>query len=165
MTFLKKSKAINEILSELSSEIKIRKTEFYNVKLDYFVITIYGEFEKELDLIIEKKLNFKNNFGKNYINFIKVNDSKLHRGFKGNKFKDLIKKVFNIEILDLVPNTDWEIFLAFIEFRHAIAHSLKTYAQKKEALTLKINDTKDLLTSLENILTNLDNIPRIKLFT
>lgn len=165
MTFLKKSKAINEILSELSSEIKIRKTEFYNVKLDYFVITIYGEFEKEPDLIIEKKLNFKNNFGKNYINFIKVNDSKLHRGFKGNKFKDLIKKVFNIEILDLVPNTDWEIFLAFIEFRHAIAHSLKTYAQKKEALTLKINDTKDLLTSLENILTNLDNIPRIKLFT
>ena len=165
MTFLKKSKAINEILSELSSEIKIRKTEFYNVKLDYFVITLYGEFEKELDLIIEKKLNFKNNFGKNYINFIKINDSKLHRGFKGNKFKDLIKKVFNIEILDLVPNTDWEIFLAFIEFRHAIAHSLKTYTQKKEALTLKINDTKDLLTSLENILTNLDNLSRIKLFT
>jgi len=163
MTFLKKSKAINEILNELSCEIRIRKTEFYNVKLDYFVISLYGEFEKELDLIIEKKLNFKNNFGKNYISFIKINDSKLHRGLKGNKFKDFIKKVFNIEVSDLVPNTDWEIFLAFIEFRHAIAHSLKTYKQKKDALTLKINDTKDLLASLEKILTNLDNLARIRL--
>ena len=58
MTFLKKSKAINEILNELSCEIRIRKTEFYNVKLDYFVISLYGEFEKELDLIIEKKIEF-----------------------------------------------------------------------------------------------------------
>ena len=119
--------------------------------------------KKNLILLLKKKLNFKNNFGKNYISFIKINDSKLHRGLKGNKFKDFIKKVFNIEVSDLVPNTDWEIFLAFIEFRHAIAHSLKTYKQKKDALTLKINDTKDLLASLEKILTNLDNLARIRL--
>ena len=163
MTFLKKSKAINEILNELSSEISLRKTEFYNVKLDYFVITLYGEFEKDLDSIIEKKINYKNNFGKNYINFIKTNDSKLHRGFKGSKFKELLKKVCGVEILNLVSNNDWEIFIAFIEFRHTIAHSLKSYNQKKEALSLKINDTNDLINSVDNLLSNLDKIPRTKL--
>lgn len=162
MTFLNKSKAVNKILNELSSEINIRKAEFYDVKLDYFVITLYGEFEKEVDAIIEKKINYKNNFGKNYINFLKANDSKLHRGFKKNKFKELIKNVFGVEILDLVSNVDWEIFIAFIEFRHTIAHSLPTYQQKKAALTLKINDTGDLITAIDNILSNLDSISRTK---
>lgn len=163
MTFLKKSKAINNILNELSSEIKIRKTEFYDVKLDYFVITLYGEFEKEIDSIIEKKINYKNNFGKNYINFLKSNDLKLHRGLNGDRFKKLINNVFGVEILDLVSNNDWQIFNAFIDFRHTIAHSLPSYKQKKDDLTLKINnDTNNLITSLENILSNLEKISRTK---
>ena len=106
---------------------------------------------------------YKNNFGRNYISFLKANDTKLHRGLKGEKFKELLKKVFGVEILSLMSNHDWEIFLAFIDFRHAIAHFLKSYDQKKDALTLKIKSTNDLIVAVDNLLLGLDSVSRVRI--
>lgn len=163
MTFLKKSKAINTMLNEISAEINLQKAEFDNVKLDYFVILLYGEFENDLNYVIEKKIMYRNNFGKNYISFLKTNDTKLHRGLKGEKFKELLKKVFGVEVLNLMSNRDWEIFLAFIDFRHSIAHFLKSYDQKKDALTLKIKSTNDLIVTVDNLLLGLDSVSRVRI--
>ena len=71
MTFLKKSKAINTMLDEISTEINLQKAEFDNVKLDYFVILLYGEFENDLNYVIEKKLCTKIILGKITYLFLK----------------------------------------------------------------------------------------------
>lgn len=165
MDFLVKTKALNLTLEEISSEIKVLNGEFDNVKLDYFVITLYGEFEKNLDYIIENKISLKNNFGLNYIDFIKNKDHKLHRGITKDQFKNLLEKVFNKKILSIVDNTEWNIFISFLEFRHAIAHSLPSYQQKKEALILQMRTQKNLLNVADKILKQLDSINRIKRVT
>lgn len=60
--FLRDAKNQNQILKELETEIKTNVTEFKNVKLDFLTIVLYGNFEKDLNLIIENKISASNNF-------------------------------------------------------------------------------------------------------
>ena len=50
--FLRDAKNQNQILKELETEIKTNVTEFKNVKLDFLTIVLYGNFEKDLNVII-----------------------------------------------------------------------------------------------------------------
>lgn len=162
MTFLSQTKMINEILNDINHEIKVRKTEFDDIKLDYLVIKLCGEFENKLNFIIENKLSINNNFSLNYINFIKSHDYKLHRGLQGDKFKKLLKDVFGKEHFKILNETEWQTFVAFINFRHAIAHSIKSYQQKKEDLITKMISTDNLINIIDKLLIQLNAISKFK---
>lgn len=69
--FLRDAKNQNQILKELETEIKTNVTEFKNVKLDFLTIVLYGNFEKDLNLIIENKISASNNFNKNFITYLR----------------------------------------------------------------------------------------------
>lgn len=161
--FLKDAKNQNQILKELELEIKSNITEFKNVKLDFLTIILYGNFEKDLNSIIEKKISANNNFNKNFINYLRNNDKKLHRGTTKDKFKNLIKEVFGKEILEIITNDEWVIYCDFMDFRHAIAHSLPSYKPKKEKLISNIKDTDEIIEILEKVLIKLNQIKRIRL--
>ena len=163
--FLRDAKNQNQILKELETEIKTNVTEFKNVKLDFLTIVLYGNFEKDLNLIIENKISASNNFNKNFITYLRKNDNKLHRGTTKEKFKTLIKEVFGKEIFEIVTNEEWVIYCDFMEFRHAIAHSLPTYNSKKQKLIPNIKDTDEIIEILEKVLINLKKIKKIKINT
>ena len=81
--------------------------------------------------------------------------------------KTKFRKALAAEVVDskFGQEMGWNIFISFLEFRHAIAHSLPSYQQKKEALILQMRTQKNLLNVADKILKQLDSINRIKRVT
>lgn len=160
--FLKEAKRQNSVLHEIEKELKINIVEFRDIKLDYLTVTLYGNFEKDLNDIIERKIAANNNFNRNYIQFLRNNDYKLHRGTTKNKFKELIKQTFNKDIIQIISNSDWQLYANFMDFRHSIAHATPKYKAYKNLLLSNTQNIDDIITVLETILIKLDNIKNVQ---
>ena len=161
--YLKNLYAQKILVDDVEQEIKNKKNEFDNIKLDFIVILLYANFVKEIDNIIINKLKSKNNFHKNYINFLHKQNQKMHRGISKKHFKALLEDIFNVERSKIISDHDWNIFCNFMEFRHSIAHCLPNYQSNKNNLIQNIGNTETLINVFENILTSLDNIKKVKL--
>lgn len=150
------------LVDEVELEIKNRKNEFDNIKLDFITVILYANFEQEINKIIQRKLKSKNNFHNNYINFLYSQNQKLHRGISQKHFKSLLEDIFNIKRTDIISDRDWNIFCSFMNFRHSVAHCLPSYQKDKENLIQNMKTTENLINTFENILFNLDKIKRTK---
>ncbi|MCK9225990.1 MAG: hypothetical protein M0R46_11370 [Candidatus Muirbacterium halophilum] len=159
--FLKDIKNYYSIVEEIQNKLN-ESIEFKNISFDYLSMHLYANFEKDLNCIIKNKIAKKNNFTKNYINFLLKSDKNLHRGLGKEKFKNFIKLIFNIEINTKIDNFDWDLFTKFITFRHTLAHGAGAYQKNKEELINNIKDYKVLIGIFEKILIELNKIKKIK---
>ncbi len=139
-----------EDVLEIEKNLVSYKVEFQNFSLDYLVITFYAEFEKELNALIESKLQSGSEFSKNYGLFLKKKFKQLHGGIKKDTFKELAEQVF-LKKIDC-SNKDWQIYCSFVSFRNSIAHD-DAYEAEKSKLLLNINnDISNVLIVLEKYL-------------
>lgn len=127
---------------------------FDTISFDYMTITIYADFEKELNSLIMKKLS-ENEFSKKYATFIKLKHKQLHGGLNSNTFKDLIHDVFSEAII--IGDRDWITYCAFIKFRNSISHD-DEYEVTKNTLISNIKSFDDILDILTKYLNALEKI-------
>lgn len=127
---------------------------FDTISFDYMTITIYADFEKELNSLIMKKLS-ENEFSKKYATFIKLKHKQLHGGLNSNTFKDLIHDVFSDAII--IGDRDWITYCAFIKFRNSISHD-DEYEVTKNTLISNIKSFDDILDILTKYLNALEKI-------
>lgn len=78
-SFLNDAKNQNLILKEIEKELTLNTVEFQNIKLDFLTVILYGNFEKDLNKIIETKIAANNNFNKNFVTFLRNNDYTFNR--------------------------------------------------------------------------------------
>ena len=163
-SFLNDAKNQNLILKEIEKELTLNTVEFQNIKLDFLTVILYGNFEKDLNKIIETKIAANNNFNKNFVTFLRNNDNKLHRGTTKNKFKTFVQQTFGLNITEKINNSEWNIYTKFMDFRHTVAHSTNSYQAKKQQLLSTIHSTDELINILEKILETLNNVKNVKRF-
>lgn len=160
--FLNNAYAQKTMIDDVGNSLVSKKTEFDNIKLDFLVIILYANFERDLNAILEKKLISSNNFHNNYIDFLKNKNQKLHRGISQKHFRELLEQIFNVERSKIITENEWSVFCAFMNFRHSIAHCLPDYQQNKSALIGNMKNTDNLINVFDSILKKLDNVKRIK---
>lgn len=153
---LKNIKFQNETLKEIEKEIQESTIEFNNIKLDFLVIILYANFERDLSNLINEHIlkDNTNIYCQNYINYVNPKNQNAHRGIGKDNIKELIKKVFNKSLNELITEDELKIYDCFIQFRHSIAHwqSDEFYTTKKRDLLLNIKTTDELIAIIEKIL-------------
>ena len=100
--------------------------------MDFLTVILYGNFEKDLNKIIDTKIAANNNFNKNFVTFLRNNDNKLHRGTTKDKFKTFVQQTFGFNITEKINNSEWNIYTKFMDFCHTVAHSTISYQAKKQ---------------------------------
>lgn len=152
--FLSVSMAKWEDVKAIRASLSGSEVLFDTISFDYMTITIYADFEKELNSLIMKKLS-ENEFSTNYANFIKIRFKQLHGGLNGDNFKNLVRDVFSGTIS--VTDRDWEIYSAFIKFRNSISHD-DAYETAKGTLMSNVKSFDDILGILIKYLNALEKI-------
>ena len=152
--FLSISRAKWEDVKAIRSSLSGSEVLFDTISFDYMTITIYADFEKELNSLIMKKLS-ENEFSKKYATFVKFKFKQLHGGLNGDTFKNLIHDVFSDAII--IGDRDWEIYCAFIKFRNSISHD-DQYETTKTTLISNVKSFDDILDVLTKYLNALEKI-------
>lgn len=152
--FLSVSRAKWEDVKAIRDSLSGSEVLFDTISFDYMTITIYADFEKELNSLIMKKLS-ENEFSTKYANFIKIRFKQLHGGLNGDNFKNLLRDVFSGAIS--VNDRDWEIYSAFIKFRNSISHD-NAYETTKGTLMSNVKSFDDILGILTKYLNALEKI-------
>lgn len=152
--FLSISKAKWDDVKAIRNSLSGSEVLFDTISFDYMTITIYADFERELNSLIMKKLS-ENEFSKKYATFVKSKFKQLHGGLKGDTFKDLIHDVFSNAIT--TGDKDWMIYCDFIKFRNSISHD-DNYEMKKNTLISNIQSFDDILDILTKYLNALEEI-------
>ena len=152
--FLSISRAKWEDVKAIRNSLSGSEILFDTISFDYMTITIYADFEKELNSLIMKKLS-ENEFSKTYATFVKLKYKQLHGGLNSDSFKDLIRDVFSGAII--IGDKDWTTYCAFIKFRNSISHDDK-YDETKSTLSSNIKSFDDILDILTKYLNALEKI-------
>lgn len=152
--FLSVSRAKWEDVKAIRTSLSGSEVLFDTISFDYMTITIYADFEKELNSLIMKKLS-ENEFSKKYATFVKLKYKQLHGGLKSDTFKDLIHDVFSDAIV--IGDKDWITYCGFIKFRNSISHDDK-YETAKNTLISNIKSFDDILDVLTKYLNALEKI-------
>lgn len=152
--FLSVSRAKWEDVKAIRNSLSGSEVLFDTISFDYMTITIYADFEKELNSLIMTKLS-ENEFSKKYAIFVKMRFKQLHGGLNGNSFRDLIRYVFENSIN--VNDKDWEIYSAFIKFRNSISHD-DEYENSKNILMSNIKNFDEIFNILSKYLKILESV-------